>query len=924
VDLCGYQTAPGYGDRWNQSFCTKSCLSVGLGVYVEFDAAWDAEPNYDWTTLQVDQCDNHWLDVYGGYGVWDGRSESSPGVPGSVSHSIRIDDRFYPSGSLRIRFNFDSDGYESDYDGLYNSDGAFILDNIVVYDTTGTLVALEDFEDEAWGDHDADDWESCNLPGYGSYAGLFQGGLVVQEDPCIRNLSCFWGFFEGSTAYYSCGGWPGQRVVPYDNTLDQCLQNHIWSPVMPVAGSGSVWELSFQTYRDLLIPPLVFYDFYVRSWHGDPPSCPGRWVGDIYVYYGPNKDWHTSPPDERSIGQWIEPGATAIQVALACRDMCCLWSGSTWCSCHSHSPLFDNVAVYRVAANGPQWSVLEVDCFQDNFPEDGTITGPARIDAARDLVDEDNVGRIQPGDSMVVTVDDPDNAMGFHIPRDMWSGAAVYCYVSVDGPHSADPPASFAMSGWIDDPRYTVVGLVSAGGRNWAQIQCDSVYTDAGAVVAGKYCIDLNDNLFTPGDSIYYFYGARNFNNSWTWYSYWIPGPNVVYDIETAASYPHEVSVLPAVGRDVADGGRGGHILYVDGMDDRDGQVWFDTAFELLGIDGEVDRYDIIAPSSSMGNHPSERVANISQQILGIYRTIIWNTGYLTTSWSEGDGDPGKSDDTGFVLSFLDGLESPGGIYLTGDNAADQWSWPVSPSAIALKDTYMNFLVESGNHRRFVNISPLVIGETGPGTFFRDAVGEPDTMVAYGGCPFMSNFDVLTQDGSSVVQMQYHQSSVGPGLGPKPAVLSQVTHNGTVDVGFILEGFGYQYIRDAHRNEPMARVEHLMRILRWLNGPLDDPVSARPTTVAVNELRQNRPNPFNPTTTIEFQVKHTGHATLKVYNVAGQLVRTLVDERVTAGKLHTVWWKGLNNAGQSVSSGVYFYRLEAGEFTATKKMVLLR
>jgi flagellar hook assembly protein FlgD len=60
-----------------------------------------------------------------------------------------------------------------------------------------------------------------------------------------------------------------------------------------------------------------------------------------------------------------------------------------------------------------------------------------------------------------------------------------------------------------------------------------------------------------------------------------------------------------------------------------------------------------------------------------------------------------------------------------------------------------------------------------------------------------------------------------------------------------------------------------------------------------------------------------------VYNVAGQLVRTLVDGTVEAGVVHEATWRGLNNNGSSVASGVYFYRLAAGDFVQTKKMVLL-
>ncbi|MCK5617885.1 MAG: T9SS type A sorting domain-containing protein, partial [Candidatus Krumholzibacteria bacterium] len=84
------------------------------------------------------------------------------------------------------------------------------------------------------------------------------------------------------------------------------------------------------------------------------------------------------------------------------------------------------------------------------------------------------------------------------------------------------------------------------------------------------------------------------------------------------------------------------------------------------------------------------------------------------------------------------------------------------------------------------------------------------------------------------------------------------------------------------------------------------------------------PNPFNPTTTIHYTVKRRANVSLRIYNVAGQLIRTLVDEAKTAGEVHTATWDGRNGAGQSVSSGVYFYKLVAKDFTQTKKMVLLK
>jgi hypothetical protein len=83
-------------------------------------------------------------------------------------------------------------------------------------------------------------------------------------------------------------------------------------------------------------------------------------------------------------------------------------------------------------------------------------------------------------------------------------------------------------------------------------------------------------------------------------------------------------------------------------------------------------------------------------------------------------------------------------------------------------------------------------------------------------------------------------------------------------------------------------------------------------------LSQNYPNPFNPSTTIQFALPKNGDVELKVYNTLGQEVATLVNEEKTAGTYSAQW-----NAG-SVASGVYFYRMQAGEFTATQKMLLMK
>ncbi len=90
-------------------------------------------------------------------------------------------------------------------------------------------------------------------------------------------------------------------------------------------------------------------------------------------------------------------------------------------------------------------------------------------------------------------------------------------------------------------------------------------------------------------------------------------------------------------------------------------------------------------------------------------------------------------------------------------------------------------------------------------------------------------------------------------------------------------------------------------------------------------LSQNFPNPFNPCTSISFSgpESFSDRVSIKIYNLRGCLVRNLIDEVREAGS-YSVFWDGTDDSGRQVSSGVYIYRLQAGEFVQTRKMVLLK
>ncbi|MFC1683521.1 FlgD immunoglobulin-like domain containing protein [Candidatus Zixiibacteriota bacterium] len=88
-------------------------------------------------------------------------------------------------------------------------------------------------------------------------------------------------------------------------------------------------------------------------------------------------------------------------------------------------------------------------------------------------------------------------------------------------------------------------------------------------------------------------------------------------------------------------------------------------------------------------------------------------------------------------------------------------------------------------------------------------------------------------------------------------------------------------------------------------------------------LLPNYPNPFNPSTAIAYQTPEAGYVTLAIYNIVGQEVRTLVDAHQDAGT-YTIQWDSKDNDGQHLNSGVYFCTMKAGDFSETRKMVLMR
>jgi hypothetical protein len=398
---CSYINLPGYANAWNQSLQTDA-LAVAGDVSLSFRIFWNSENEYDFTFIQYDLDDDNWQDMainvspvgpgLDGVGQWD----TTLVVP-AASHA----------GTIRFRFKFQSDGAWSDGDGGGNSDGGCTVDSITVSGSISGGLPLEDFEPPlAINANNGNNWFSFLADGFGELANTFQGiggeAPVVQEDPCFENETCVWGFFNGSTANYGCASptpHPTQLAVPYENARGQYVDQQIWSPWMDIQNeTGTVFELTYWNYWDLQIPNWVFSDFHVRGIDSTAViPCPSNWFGDGFVNYGDGKTWGNST---RPIGLIVPGGSSHIQVSLDVVDYC-QYGFPCASSCHSHSPVYDNVSVYRVAAEGPQWDVRDIDQFQDNFPEvpPHVNAGTARADMASDNNWPEELQQIVPGDT---------------------------------------------------------------------------------------------------------------------------------------------------------------------------------------------------------------------------------------------------------------------------------------------------------------------------------------------------------------------------------------------------------------------------------------------------------------------------------------------------------------------------------------------
>ncbi len=845
-------------------------------VTIGFDVRYDTEAVYDWLYVEYRGASEAWQPVVD----FTGSGEES------IAHVIAAGAH---EGSIQLRFRFQSDSAWSDEEYDLSVSGAAIIDNLVISDATGTI-DFQDFEGEAPGSLGTSDgdWAALPMPGFGDYADLFDGATVLQEDSLVTNTTNVWGFFSGSPDNYACSGHPEQAVVPFSRSEEGevlYLWNEIRSPIVPILDlAGQPLSLEFDVYRDLPRDNLVFYSIRIRSL---VDGIWGMWKNHGVIYDSPSKQWLLQTID---LTTKVEPGASAVQVGISARDMCAAFCGTAGSgACHSHAPLIDNVRL-----------TTDLDVYVVTNKSDSIFSPAGSLRAAINGVNANP------------------------------NGGAIHFAIAGAGPHtievgsSALPPIvqpvfldGRTQPGYEGTPRVTVErgGFTSTGPVLRITDPNSAVF---GLGVRGNFASSVGIGLDSSSSIIQ---GCVISNVST---GIEVDGSNNLIGGEGPGDGNEIFDVFRAV--TVAASEQGNRILG-NSIDDA----------SSMGIDlsptgpNANDPNDADEGANRGQNHPtlfSAQSGATSTRIVGELASTAGQTYRIEFFSSGACGASGRGlaqvylghfvlDATGpFDVEIPVTVASGARISSTATDPLGNTS-EISPCVVAVNTpagtavvvqpidysdgsrpvtlSFDQVLVSGETSLLVTVINPVLPFDSSDGLFYEisttaEFTGEVEVCLAY-------NEAFLQVPENQLLLFHWDSESI-------PPQWTEITS--TLDIG---------------TNTVCGITNHFSPFALGAEDETD--VESSPTLRTV-VLRQNVPNPFNPFTTISFDVLRDGDVVqLRVFDVAGRLVRVLAEGERAAGT-HEVSWDGRDVDGRTVSTGVYYYRLSTGSVELTRRMMLLK
>jgi len=909
IPSCGFPDQNGgYGNDWHDLIEFRQTVpntDTSSTVTVTATLIHDSEPGYDYTYLSYKFSGQHFADMQN----WTG--SGTVAVTGSV---LYLPPEYLDDADIAIYFRFKSDFGWSDEDCSWPTAGACQIDDINVNIVNGAFDAdfFEDFEHGGVPD-EFGIWNVGFPPGVGDYAQIWTG--LADADPCITNHTPQVAFIDDGVIVPGTGGsdcinWcygPAGYIVTTTGGLagpTEHIQNPIESPVMawPVpkdAGDsdydGIIFNFGVYRHEDLSDDtPGVFYTWHVRSADVDDSAGNGaqiladqEWLGfDVFYYGGPE---YISGGNDVTI--LMNPGRDEVQVQLAAHEAGWVWG--YFGNDGYPAPYFDNVTVKVFPYIGPAMSTAEGRLAQDNFPYRGSID---MGDPGSHMVRFDQAARWGdfPGDSLVVAI----------VPAR--AGA------DFDG----DPELHYTLDA---NPVFTP-SMRTAGFPDQGSVTGMPAVSQNGFPTPGKWAFDLPDTGFLfPGDVLHYYFSATDAIGGVGGVdpqTALLPADTTGFSTGFGDPMGYGSSFVFSALPSISPNGEGGFeqpgILFLNDFGGRGGENEWYSALNNIGllVGEDYDVYYTNAPSGGLTNGIGGRASHL---LLADYDDILYTSGNLgaLTILNHEDGN-----DVSVLTNWLDLGDKD--IFLTGDGLASDLSQSGSASLTFLED-YMGVAVVAPNVRPFIGNQATPLVKVDPGNpVFNNTLA---TWIAFGGCLQINTFDAVHPFGTGLRLAEFDDPAGGQY--PYSAATLNIMDSGSRAISMPVDLMFVYTDPDAAGNALPGRAQLLRDVLTYF-GIAGDPQNVSPVPPTITFRTSNYPNPFNPSTTIKYSMPTAGHLKLSIYNVRGQLVKTMIDGNRPAGADQTIVWDGTNNQGGGVSAGIYFYEARTGGEVKVRKMALVK
>ena len=334
-----------------------------------------------------------------------------------------------------------------------------------------------------------------------------------------------------------------------------------------------------------------------------------------------------------------------------------------------------------------------------------------------------------------------------------------------------------------------------------------------------------------------------------------------------------------------------------------------------LTVGDDYDVYYVNDASSGVGNGIGGRAT--LGTLLG-YGDMLYSCGdFGAYTISNADFGEDPSDDVGVLTSWL--LEPGKDMFLTGDDLVDDLVNNGGTVTQTFAETRMGVSLVDRDLRSFVGtqIAPLVKPVVGNPVFMNTS-----SWFAFGGCPRFNTFDVVEPSVSGQRLAEFTDPAGNTGVYPYAAATLNTLGNGSRVISMPYDFMFIHTNPDDNGQAPLpARASVLAEVLAFFGVTGQNEPSQVPEALVFRT--GHHPNPFNPVTTITYTMPRAGHLSLKVFDVRGALVRTLVDDVRPAGEGQAVW-DGRDAQGAQAASGVYFYEARTGGEVQVHKMALVK